>query len=327
MMARGKGWLAAALLSLAALAAGCSAGSTEEMSVGGSAEMAPMADMAMEMPAEAPAAEKAEAAAPEPAGAAAGGSGYGGAGAPGTATSAAGPAEGRMLIYKANVTMEVESYADTYTAVQNLIHLSGGYLLQFSEQSGGSEKSGLFTIKVPAGDFSGFMERLEAIPNVGLNRSMNAQDVSEEYVDLGARLKAKELVESRYLKYMEQASRSEDLIRYTNELAAIQEEIERLKGRMRYLQQNVDFSTVELRVYERSGIGLAAGNGEATLGERMSAALKSSLNALVVVAEGVMIVVAGAVPVIAAAILLGAPIYWFVRRRKAKSEKNRPLIP
>ncbi len=317
---RGKGWPALALFALAALAAGCSGSggsSADNAASYGSAEKAAvapqMADASMEKPAEAPMAE--EAAAPMPSGASAleSGSGGGTAGAP-AAT------EGRMLIYKANVTMEVESYADTYTAVQNLIHLSGGYLLQFSEQAGGSEKSGVFTIKVPANDFGGFMDRLEEIPNVGINRSMSAQDVSEEYVDLEARLKAKELVESRYLKYMEQASRSEDLIRYTNELAAIQEEIERLKGRMRYLQQNVDFSTIELRVYERSGLALASANGDATLADRMSGALKSSLNALVVVAEGVMIVVAGALPVLVVAILLGAPIYWFVRRRKAKNE-------
>ncbi|WP_309123257.1 DUF4349 domain-containing protein [Paenibacillus sp.] len=333
---KGKHWLAVALLALAALAAGCSGsgGSSADRASSGTAEMMSYgtANVATETPAEAPMADMNVVEAEE--GAAAGGdassggaaSGAGAAPPGGTAVAPA-AAQGRMLIYKANVTMEVESYADTYTAVQNLIHLSGGYLLQFSEQAGGSEKSGLFTIKVPAADFGGFMDRLEELPNVGLNRSMNAQDVSEEFVDLGARLKAKELVESRYLKYMEQASRSEDLIRYTNELAAIQEEIERLKGRMRYLQQNVDFSTIELRVYERSGLGLTSQGGDATLADRMSAALKSSLNALVVVAEGVMIVVAGALPVIVVAILVGTPIYWFVRRRKAKNEKNRPLIP
>ncbi|TLS50392.1 DUF4349 domain-containing protein [Paenibacillus antri] len=331
----GKKWIAVALLALAALTAGCSGsgGSSADRASSGTAEMASSesANVAMETPAEAPMADmmysKAEEGAAAGEGASSGDAVLAGGAAPSGTAVAPVAAQGRMLIYKANVTMEVESYADTYTAVQNLIHLSGGYLLQFSEQAGGSEKSGLFTIKVPAADFGGFMDRLEEIPNAGLNRSMNAQDVSEEFVDLEARLKAKELVESRYLKYMEQASRSEDLIRYTNELAAIQEEIERLKGRMRYLQQNVDFSTIELRVYERSGLGLASQGGDATLAEKMSAALKSSLNALVVVAEGVMIVVAGALPVIVVAILVGTPIYWFVRRRKAKNEKNRPLIP
>jgi len=324
-----------AFVALAAALAGC--GEADGGSAGGSAEMA-AADSALIAPAamESSAAAEPLPASESPAGAPApvpqeGGSAYGG-GATGAGSgigSAPAPAEGvaRMLIYKANVTMEVGEYAEAYTAVQNLIHLSGSYIVQYSEHSVEAEKSGVFTIKVPARDFSGFMDRLEQIPNTGLNRSMDAQDVTEEFVDLEARLKAKQLVESKYLQYMEQASRAEDLIRFTNELAVIQEEIERMKGRMRYLQQNVDYSTVELRIYERSA-GASALNGEAGgLGERMQSAVRNSLNALAVVAEGVLIVVAGAIPIAAAIVLLGGPIYWYIRRRKAKSEKNRPLIP
>ncbi|HZG57856.1 DUF4349 domain-containing protein [Paenibacillus sp.] len=332
-----KGRLAAGLLAiaLAALTAGCSgeSGSYGNSAGGAAAEMAapmpPMADMAMEAPLEMPASEEADGGRVEAvsSGSTAYGAGSGTSGSAPAVTAGAAAETGRMLIYKANVTMEVESYADAYTEIQNLIHLSGGYLVQFSEQTSDAERSGLFTIKVPAGDFDGFMDRLEKLPNVGLNRSMNAQDVSEEYVDLNARLGAKQVVEARYLEYMEGASRSEDLIRYTNELAAIQEEIERLKGRIRYLQANVAYSTVELRVYERDASRIAAFGQETPLGERMGAALRNSLNALASTAEAVMILLAGAIPILLAAILLGVPIYWFIRRRKAKTEKNRPLIP
>jgi hypothetical protein len=317
------------LFALTVLTAGCSA-SSSSMDTGAASNKAAMP--AKEMKAEFSSSEMAlsdTAEAPAPAAResqkAAGGSGFG-------QTAPAMPAETdqprRMLIYKANLTMEVKSYADAYTEIQNLIHLSGGYIVQFTEQTTGSERSGTFTIKVPAGDFNGFLERIEDIPSVSLNRSMNAQDVSEEYVDLEARLKAKQLVESRYMKYMEQASRAEDLIRYTNELAAIQEDIERFKGRMRYLEQNVSFSTVELRVYERVEASiLNAGQNAGGLAERMGAALQGSLHVLVTMAEGVMIVVAAAIPVIVVGSLFGMPIYWWIRRRKARNEKNRPLIP
>ncbi|HZG88269.1 DUF4349 domain-containing protein [Paenibacillus sp.] len=317
-------------LAAAAAIAGCSeadgwSGGSSEMAAADSAAVAPMAMETKASVETLPASESpAEAAAPEPQAGGAASAGGAGSGVGGAAAPVQGAA--RMLIYNANVTMEVQSYAEAYTAVQNLIHLSGGYIVRYSEQSVEAEKSGSFTIKVPAHDFSGFMDRLEQIPNTDLNRSMNAQDVTEEFVDLEARLKAKQLVESKYLQYMEQASRAEDLIRFTNELAVIQEDIERMKGRMRYLQQNVDYSTVELRIYEPRA-GAAALNGDTGLGERMEAAIRNSLNALTTVAEGVLIVVAGAIPIVVAFVLLGGPIYWFIRRRKAKSEKNRPLIP
>jgi len=317
MRLKWKGWTAA-LLALAVLASGCSGsgGSTAANSVqsspgvgagssGGATEEAGQAVADEEMAAE-----------PLPA--------YGGAsGASSGGLSAAMPqnAPGRMLIYKANLTMETENYADAYSEIQNLIHLSGGYIVQFSEQTSGSERSGLFTIKVPADDYSIFLERLESVPHRSLQRSMNAQDVSEEYVDLEARLKAKQVVEERYLAYMGDAERSEDLIRYTNELAAVQEEIERLKGRMRYLAQNVAYSTVELRLYERTSATFA-NRMNAGLSERMGDALKGSLNVLVTVAEGVMILLAGAIPIAAAAFVVGAPIYGWIRRRNKEKTKK-----
>lgn len=251
---------------------------------------------------------------------AAGGSGFGAA----TTPMPSAEATSRMLIYKANLSMEVESYAEAYTEIQNLIHLSDGYIVQFTEQTSGSERSGLFVLKVPAGDFNGFLERLEAVPNVSLQRSMSAQDVSEEYVDLQSRLKAKELVEARYLEYMGGASRAEDLIRYTNELAAIQEDIERLKGRMRYLEQNVAYSTVELRVYEKLPSTAAVGSG---LGDRMGDALSGSLNVMAIMAQGIMVLIAAAIPIVVVGAIIGLPIYWWIRRRKAKNEEKRPLIP
>lgn len=235
--------------------------------------------------------------------------------------SAVEAAVGRMLIYRANIAMEVESYADAYSEVQNLIHLSSGYIIQFSEHTSGAERSGVFTVKVPAGDYDGFLQQLEQLPHVSLNRSMTAQDVSEEYVDLEARLRAKEVLESRYLTFMQKATATDDLVRFANELAAVQEQIEQLKGRMRYLEQNVAFSTVELRIYEKLTRSAAAGIQRTGLAERMGDALQSSLNVLVSVAEGVMVVIAGAVPIAIVAAAVAVPVLAYVRRRSKKAKQ------
>jgi len=317
---------AALLLAVLLLAAGCSSGSSSKSA--GSAANTNMAFPAEEavMDMAVPPAEPAPAPSGRPGefqSVSGSGTTVGGVTASATAQNTG---ISRMLIYKANLTMEVEHYDDAYTEIQNLIHLSGGYIVQFSEQTSGAERSGVFTMKVPATDFSGFLERLEELPHKSLQRSMNAQDVSEEYVDLEARLKAKQVVEERYLKYMGDAVRSEDLIRYTNELAAIQEEIERLKGRMRYLEQNVAYSTVELRLYERASKALTAGT-EPNLADRMGDAIRVSTNVLVTVAEGILILLAGLIPIAIVTFLIGGPIYLYFRRRKAKTEKNRPLIP
>lgn len=227
----------------------------------------------------------------------------------------------RMLIYTANITMEVENYGNAYTEIQNLIHLSEGYIVGFTEETTQFEKTGLFTIKVPAGGFDGFLTKLEKIPNLQINRSLKAQDVSEEYVDLDARLKARQVVEKRLLGFMEKASRTDDLVTFSNELARVQEEIERMKGRMRYLEQNVAYSTVELRMYQKmeQGVAVMEVGKDVSLGEKMGKAIQSSLNVLVIVFEGVMVVIAGLIPIAAAACILGIPAYWIWKRRGSRT--------
>ncbi|WP_199618969.1 DUF4349 domain-containing protein [Paenibacillus alkalitolerans] len=323
------GWLAGCGGSAGSTNSG--AANTAEMDYGAESEAKSESAAAAEMPAETPAAadmamtvndqyREAESALSADS---ASGAGSGASVAPQQGQTQ--PAQGnRMLIYTANMTMEVENYGDAYTEVQNLIHLSGGYIVGFTEETTQYEKTGLFTIKVPAGGFNGFLSKLEEIPNLKLNRNLKAQDVSEEYVDLEARLQAKQVVEKRLLGFMEKANRTDDLVTFSNELARVQEEIERMKGRMRYLEQNVAYSTVELRIYEKLKEKSASILGDGpSLSERMGNAVQGSLNVLVTVLEGVLVVVAGAIPVAAAAGIVGMPAYWLWRRRSRKHVEKR----
>src|SRR5690606_38457488 len=111
--------------------------------------------------------------------------------------------------------------------------------------------NGSFVIKVPASGFQSFLTGLEKLKkDEEFQRHVQGQDVTEEYVDLTSRLKAKQVVEARLLSFMEKATDTKDLLEFSNELARVQEEIERIKGRMRYIDENVSFSTVELRMYQ-----------------------------------------------------------------------------
>ncbi|HEY0827196.1 MAG TPA: DUF4349 domain-containing protein, partial [Bacilli bacterium] len=155
----------------------------------------------------------------------------------------------RKLIYKANVSLEVKDYGKAQSAVRDLVALSDGYILQFSDTKTTYEKGGTFVIKVPTNGFMPFISKLaEKYPD--LQQTVQGQDVTEEYVDLTSRLKAKQAVESRLLAFMEKADKATDLLNFSNNLGSVQEEIEQIKGRMRYLDQNVAFSTIEIRVYQ-----------------------------------------------------------------------------
>ncbi|WP_052410277.1 DUF4349 domain-containing protein [Paenibacillus durus] len=226
------------------------------------------------------------------------------------------------LIYHANLNMEVENYEQAQTEVRNMINLARGYILGFTETMSDSEHGGTFVIKVPASGFSSFLDSLEKIKSESLQSSIEGQDVSEEYVDLEARLKAKQLLESQYVEFMKKATKATDLVSFANELGKIQEEIEQIKGRMRYIDQNVLYSTVELRLYQPDESTLSLRKDEPqSLFARASDALRGTLNALSTGLEWLFILLAGALPVLIVAGLILAALLWVrrSRRRRAKA--------
>ncbi|MBD0379169.1 DUF4349 domain-containing protein [Paenibacillus sedimenti] len=223
----------------------------------------------------------------------------------------------RKLIYRANLVMPVEDYSKAQTQLRDLVALSGAYILQFSENANTGERGGTFTIKVAANGFVSLLDGLEKI-SPSLQRNVQGQDVTEEYVDLESRLKAKQMVETRLLSFMEKASKTDDLLAFSNELSKVQGEIEQIKGRMRYLDQNVAYSTIELRMYQQTGNKpLLSDPNKLTLQERIQRAWNSSLHVLAVVLQGILVFLAAALPVIFIAAIIGLPI-WMYRRKRNK---------
>lgn len=89
-----------------------------------------------------------------------------------------------------------------------------------------------------------FLDGLEELEVISFQKNVHGQDVTEEYFDIHSRLGAKQFVEARLLDFMEKAQRTDDLLAFSSELAKVQEEIERFKGRIRYLDQIVEYSTI-----------------------------------------------------------------------------------
>ncbi len=229
----------------------------------------------------------------------------------------------RKIIYRANLTMQVDSYEETEALVQEAVRAAGGYVLQFSENASATEKFGSFVIKVPATGFESLIGQLEKI-NPAMRKSMEGQDVTEEYVDLSSTLKAKELMEERLLAFMEKATKTDELVAFSTELGKVQEEIARIKGRMRYLEQNVSYSTIDLRIVQKiASADVIGAKDRGPLGKRASQALDGSLAVLNLMLQGLIVMGAGALPILVLLALIGVPVLWARRKRQARQAELR----
>lgn len=230
----------------------------------------------------------------------------------------------KKLIYTANLVMRVKDYSVSQSEVRNLVSLSGGYIVEFSEDQSTQEVGGTFVLKVPANGFSSLLNKIEKLKHESLQQSMKGQDVSEEYVDLESRLKVKEVMEKQYTAFMEKATKTNELVAFATELGKIQEDIEQTKGRMRYINNNVSYSTITIRLFQQEGVVDPAliKEEKAPLFERANDALKGTVTALTILFQWLVVILFGASPILLFVIIVWL-VLWLIRRNRAERNKDK----
>jgi hypothetical protein len=160
------------------------------------------------------------------------------------------PAIGPTVIKTADLEIEVEKgdFRDAVEAAMATAERNGGFVVDTSVDD---VKLGLgsVTLRVPADRFGRALADLQDLGKVE-RETVSGQDVTQEFIDLEARLRNLEAQERVLLNLMSEAQTVADTIRVQNELTGIQLEIERLKGRLRYLEDQTAMSTIHVRIAE-----------------------------------------------------------------------------
>ncbi len=154
----------------------------------------------------------------------------------------------RMIIRRAELSLVVRDTREAISKVEAIALEKGGYLHQSSVWKENESLRAQLIIMVPAARFEETLEALRKLAVDILGESVSGQDVTEEYVDLEARLKNLEATEKELRELLatvrERSGKAEDIMAVYRELTHIREEIERVKGRMKYLEQMTSFSTI-----------------------------------------------------------------------------------
>jgi hypothetical protein len=106
-------------------------------------------------------------------------------------------------------------------------------------------------LKVPQQSFDVLMDSIRHVVEFVEFETITTQDVTEEYLDIEARLKTKLEVKARYEAVLrKQAKTVEDILKTEEKLRIIQEEIESAQGRLKYLTNKVAYSTIQIDLYQ-----------------------------------------------------------------------------
>jgi hypothetical protein len=151
----------------------------------------------------------------------------------------------RLIIRTANLSLLVANTEEAMATISRMAEENGGWVVNSSLfQYSANAKTGNITIRVPS---SGFNSALEALRNMAVEvrqESTSGQDVTEEFVDLTARLANLEATADRVRAFLDAAETVEEALDVNRELSRLESDIEAMKGRLQYLSQSASFSTI-----------------------------------------------------------------------------------
>lgn len=207
---------------------------------------------------------------------------------PGAVSASGLDAVARKIIKDASVSVQVTSFRDVVARAASICEAQGGYVQSSSAQASEDElRSGTVVLRVPSDKFDAVLADIEGLGKVR-SKEVAGRDVTEEYVDLEARLSNWQQQEKQLLAIMAKASKVSDILQVQAELGRVREEIERITGRLKYLNSQIDFSTITAEFFEPSVVSEVPRDwGFVRALERAVAASVNTVNAIVVFAGGV----------------------------------------
>ncbi len=153
------------------------------------------------------------------------------------------------IIKNANLRYASEDISNSFLAIQKAV---SKYQATISNDASGKDYQENYrnlTIRIPNQHFDSFISDISQGVKHFDTKEISQQDVTEEYVDVESRMRAKKKLEERYLQLLEKANKVSEMLEIEKELAEIREEIEAKEGQLRYLQNRVALSTIHIEIY------------------------------------------------------------------------------
>lgn len=161
------------------------------------------------------------------------------------------PDQNRMLIWRAWFSLEVESIRTAVTSVTAIASQAGGYV---ENQSTSGEEQADLTLRVPVDSLKPAMASLESIGKV-TRRSVSSEDVTEQYVDIDARLKTKTSLRDRLRALLDRAETIQDVLAIEKELSRVQADIDSMEARLKALKGKVDLASINVSIKRKPILG------------------------------------------------------------------------
>ena len=154
----------------------------------------------------------------------------------------------RNLILTAKIDMRSKDPWATSDRAQAIASGLGGDVLNLTQSGSGDTRSASLTIRVPSSRFADALQQLRTLEGEIQTSGVSAQDVTDQFVDLQARLAAKQAEEQRYLAILNRAGTIDEILKVDASLGTVRTQIEQLTGQINSIKQRTDYSTISMSI-------------------------------------------------------------------------------
>ena len=234
-------------------------------------------------------------------------------------------AEERLIVRTGNIALLVEKTEEALARVEALASELGGYVVESNSWRVNERLHATITIRVPAESFDEARRRLKEGALEVQSENISAQDVTEEYVDLEARLTYLEETEGELRELLrsaqERGEKAEGILAIYRELSNIGIQVEQTKGRMQYLERSAAMSALTVTLTPKEEVQVVEPGWEWLHTARES--LRDLVKALQFLADIATRFIITLLPILIIIALPFAVLGWLVwlwRRRRGKKE-------
>jgi hypothetical protein len=214
----------------------------------------------------------------------------------------------QRIIKTGYMTLLVDKILDTIPNINEVAEIYNGFTQNTnSGEFPTGEKYGYVTIRVPSENYEDAVRDIRALSIKVIDESSDSQDVTEQYTDLQSRLEVAEEEEEAYLRLLDQSGSVGDLLQVQRELSNVRVKIESLEGRIKYLENQTELSTITVTLQQEKSLSVP------TKPFRFESVVKDALFGAISIAQGVLTVIVWTVIIGITIVLPLGLVYWVGR--------------
>ncbi len=231
----------------------------------------------------------------------------------------------RLVIKNANLSIVVDNPAAAVEAITKMAEGMGGFVVSlntyqttYGPDSTPAQQANM-TVRVPAARLNDALSQIKALAVEVKSESMSGQDVTADYTDLQSRLTNLEAAEKQLQSIMAEATKTEDVLAVYNQLVYTREQIEVIKGQMKYYEDSAALSAITLDIIPNIAtkpIDIGGWHPEGTARQ----AIESLVRGLQTLTDGLIYFSIACLPFL---LVIGLPLFFIGRalwrRRKKKA--------